>query len=71
MTVQHISEVLKEFYEDRAREDLASIAYNGLDDVLDSGGEDEIIALMQLGFMDQYDISRVQHRFLTYNLWNN
>ena len=71
MPVQHISEVLREFYEDRAREDLASIAYNGLDDVLDSGAEAEIVALMELGFMNKYDISRVQHRFLTHNLWNN
>lgn len=30
MAIKHISEVLREFYEDRAREDLDSIVFNGL-----------------------------------------
>ena len=69
--VYHISEVLKEFYEDRARGDLDSIAFNGLDDVLDSGAEDELVFLLQCGAISTYQISRAQHEFLLNNLWNN
>ena len=71
MVVQHISEVLREFYEDRAREDLDSIVVNGLVDVLDSGAEDEIIFLLQCNAFSSYEIKRAQYEYLVNTLWRN
>lgn len=71
MAVKHISEVLREFYEDRAREDLDSIAVNGLKDVLDSGAEDELCFLMQLQALSLYEIERARYEYLVNTLWRN
>lgn len=67
----HISDVLDEFFKDRAREDLASIAYNGVFDVLDSGAIDEFVALIDLGYMNSGDIYKAHHDYLVNNLWKN
>lgn len=71
MGLYHISEVLKEFYEDRAREDLISIAIHGIHDIVDSGGKPELFALMELGAMTSGDIYRSHHKFLLDGLWRN
>ncbi|MEK6860098.1 MAG: hypothetical protein AABX54_04765 [Nanoarchaeota archaeon] len=67
----HISEVLREFYDDRARENLASIVINGIHDIVDSGGKPELFALMELGAMTSGDIYRAHHKFLSDSLWRN
>ncbi|VVB78201.1 Uncharacterised protein [uncultured archaeon] len=71
MVVSHISEVLREFYEDRAREDLDSITVNGLSDILDSGAEHEIAFLLQCNAFSSYEIKRAQHEYLVNTLWRN
>lgn len=69
--LHHISEILREFYKERAREDLYSIAYNGIEDIYDSGGKDELGFLLQEGALSFEDIYRAQHAFLTNTLWRN
>jgi len=71
MPVQHISEVLREIYNERAREDLDSIAYNGFDNVIDSGGWDEIAFLKQIGALNDYDVNKSQYEYLSDTLWRN
>ena len=65
MPVKHISEVLREFYENRARENLHAIANYGIADILDSGAEEEFVALMELSAIDSGDINRAQYEYLS------
>jgi hypothetical protein len=65
--VYPISHVLKELYADMAREDLASVVMHGLPEVINSGGEAELVVLMKFGALSRTDIEKAHNRFLDYN----
>ena len=71
MSTHHISEVLEEYFKTRAREDLDSIELNGIEDFADSGGIQEIGALIELGAMTFGEVYMAQHEYLINTLWRN
>lgn len=71
MVVQHISEILRELYNKKAREDLYAIANHGLNDILDSGKKEELGFLMQCQTISAHEIKAAQYEYLLNNLWKN